>query len=153
MLPHTPPTATHSAAASMPSLPLASLFYLSIQSYPTDSFLLTRTHAAPRFRSRRCHRPRSALPLRVICHGSHPPCLLSHAVDVAVFLVLYASPHPSFARPGPSRPITPLLHPSIPTRSITFPSVASSLSLHPRDLPTYLFTRPCTFTCLLLSTQ
>jgi hypothetical protein len=48
MLPHTPPTATHSAAASMPSLPVPSLFYLSIQSYPTYSFLLTRTHAAPR---------------------------------------------------------------------------------------------------------
>jgi hypothetical protein len=137
----------------MPSLPLPTLFYLSIQSYPTYSFSLTRTHAAPRFR---CHRPRSALPLRVICHGSHPPCLLSHAVDVAASPVLYASPHPSFARPGPSPPTTPLLHPSIPTRSITFPSVASSISLHPHNLPTCLFTlccRPCTFNCLLLSTQ
>ncbi|KAJ7708594.1 hypothetical protein B0H14DRAFT_3525374 [Mycena olivaceomarginata] len=46
MMPHTPPTATHSAAASMPSFPLPSLFYLSIQSNPIlliHSYLLTHT--------------------------------------------------------------------------------------------------------------
>jgi hypothetical protein len=71
--------------------------------------------------------------------------------------VLCVSPHPSLARPEPSRPTTPLLHPSISTRSVsTFPSAASSLSPHPHTLPTYLFTLrccPCTFIRHSLSTQ
>ncbi|KAJ7337704.1 hypothetical protein DFH08DRAFT_964665 [Mycena albidolilacea] len=70
------------------------------------------------------------------CHLPRlPSTMLRAAVPPLSSLVLCASPHTSFACPEPSRPTTPLLHPSIPTRSVfAFLSPASSIPYPPISL-------------------